>query len=505
VNGGNAGKGEDDKPFGGMGGGAMGGAMGGGGSNPFAVSQQQPKPMARQGQAQPSQTFAQMQQSGQARPAPAPAGGGAQLGQAFQSSGQSNTLLQQLQGQLGAMGGRSTYDDPGFQQRRAAAMGNLEAERKASETDLNEEMARRGLAASSIASGRLGDIAGQFGRAQATLDADLTKEAMSQEQQRQQFVAQQTGQLFGQVSGNELNAFGLSTTSAKAGADIDMEARRLVQEASLRGRELSLTEARDIASAENQRGQLGLGYAEMGSREKMQQNQFGFEGEQSALERGLREAMQTRELTGQEKRQLVDIENQRLMQGRDISAQDRRQSTQIGATKDLQLGEQTFQGAQSQFERDLRAQLQAGQITAEGARQLAQINANKALQTDSQTFQSGENVRSNTFQAEQSKLERDLRSTLSGDSLAAAKAQFDKQFGLDTDRFGADKAAAQNQFLGSLASVLAPMDPAKRKEFLASLGIKTPTAVSAQVAAPVAEYRDAGDTDFGYRFGDRNF
>jgi hypothetical protein len=469
VNGGNAGKGkEDDKPFGGMGG-ATGGAMGGGGSNPFAVSQQQSKPMAQQGQAQQGQTFAQMQQSGQARPAPAPA---AQLGQAFQSSGQSSALLQQLQGQLGAMGGRSTYDDPGFQQRRTAALGNLEAERKASETDLNEEMARRGLAASSIASGRLGDIAGQFGRAQATLDADLTKEAMSQEQQRQQFVAQQTGQLFGQVSGNELNAFGLNTTSAKASADIDMEARRLVQDAALRGRELDLTQARDIASSEYQKGQLGLGYAEMGSREKMQQNQFGFEGEQSALERGLREAMQTRELSGQEKRQLVDIENQRLIQSRDISAQDRRQSTQIGATKDLQAGEQAFQSTQSQFERDLRAQLQAGQITAEGARQLAQINATKALQTDSQTFQSGENVKSNTFQAEQSKLERDLRSTLSGDSLKAAQAQFDKTFGLDQKRFGADQAAAKNQFLASLASVLAPMDTAKRNEFLASLGIK---------------------------------
>ena len=470
VNGGNAGKGEeDDKPFGGMGG-ATGGAMGGGGSNPFAVSQQQPKPMAQQGQAQQGQTFAQMQQSGQARPAPAPPM--AQLGQAFQSSGQSSALLQQLQGQLGAMGGRSTYDDPGFQQRRTAALGNLEAERKASETDLNEEMARRGLAASSIASGRLGDIAGQFGRAQATLDADLTKEAMSQEQQRQQFVAQQYGQLFGQVSGNELNAFGLNTTSAKASADIDMEARRLVQEANLRGRELDLTQARDIASSEYQKGQLGLGYAEMGSREKMQQNQFGFEGEQSALERGLREAMQTRELSGQEKRQLVDIENQRLIQSRDISAQDRRQSTQIGATKELQTGEQTFQGAQSQFERDLRAQLQAGQITAEGQRQLAQINADKASALLRNTFESGEAGKSREFQGEQSKLDRDLRSQLSAADITAATDRFNKQLNLDKDRFGNEKAQTQNQFLSTLAATLAPMDKAKRNEFLASLGIK---------------------------------
>lgn len=449
----------------------------------------------QQGQTGQTQTFAQMQQSGQARPAPAPA---AQLGQSFQSSGQSNALLQQLQGQLGAMGNRSTYDDPGFQQRRTAALGNLEAERKASENDLNEEMARRGLAASSIASGRLGDIAGQFGRAQATLDADLTKEAMAQEQQRQQFLAKQYGELFGQVSGNELNAFGLNTTSAKASADIDMEARRLVQDAALRGRELDLTQARDIASAEYQKGQLGLGYAEIGSREKMQQNQFGFEGQQSALERELRETMQTRELTGQEKRQLVDIENQRLIQSRDLSAQEKRQAAQIGANKELQLGEQTFQGAQSQFERDLRKQLQEGQITAEGQRQLAQINADKAAALLRNTFESGEAGKSREFQGEQSKLDRDLRTQLSGDEIRAATDRFNQQIGLDRDRFGNEKAQTQNQFLSTLAATLAPMDAKKRNEFLASLGIK-PIQQSVPVQS-TATYRDPADINFNDRF-----
>jgi hypothetical protein len=56
---------------------------------------------------------------------------------------------------------------------RRAALANLEAQFGAQRQSLEDEMARRGLAASSISAGRFGDLAGQQARALATTEADL--------------------------------------------------------------------------------------------------------------------------------------------------------------------------------------------------------------------------------------------------------------------------------------------------------------------------------------------
>jgi hypothetical protein len=129
---------------------------------------------------------------------------------------------------------------------------------------LTEEMARRGLSASSISAGRMGDIAGQYARAQA---------------------------------------------------DINARAAELQQNERLKGRELDLQAARDQATKEYQSGQLALGYAEMGSRErvaanelasreKLQQQAQEFQAGQNAKDRALREAIQLSETTG--KQYIVD-------------------------------------------------------------------------------------------------------------------------------------------------------------------------------------------------------
>ena len=64
---------------------------------------------------------------------------------------------------------------------RAIAMENLSAQFGAQRQGLEEEMARRGLAASSIGAGRFGDLAGQQARAQAQLEADLLQQRQAQE------------------------------------------------------------------------------------------------------------------------------------------------------------------------------------------------------------------------------------------------------------------------------------------------------------------------------------
>jgi hypothetical protein len=411
------------------------GGNAGGGSAGAPPAQPKPQAQASQGLAPgATPTFAQMQQQGQARPAPALGAPSAGIGQKFDYGASTQNFLGRLDQRLGQMeNAPSVYDDPALVKRREAAMANLQAERNASQSKLEEEMASRGLAASSIASGRMGDIAGQFARAQGTLEADLLKESMAQEQQRQQFLTGQLSNLFGTTSERDIQAFGATIDSERAKADIEQKAQDLV----LQGRALDITQARDLATAQYQSGQLQQGYADIASRERMQQNQFGFEGSQSALERGLREKMQTQQLTSEEKRQLNQIE----------------------ANKALQTDQQTFQAGQSQLERELRTTMQNRELTAAEKRQLDEIEANKA-----------EAARTRTFQSEQSKLDRDLRTTLSGNELSQAQSQFEQ-------RFGFEKGQSQNQFLASLAATLAPMDPKKRDEFLRSLGINKPSPV----------------------------
>lgn len=94
------------------------------------------------------------------------------------------TLQQQLTGLLQPGG----YTDTEFERLKAAQEANLRAEYGAEQQRLNEELSRRGLSASTIGGGRMGDLAGQQARALATMQASLLGE---QAQLRQR--ARETG------------------------------------------------------------------------------------------------------------------------------------------------------------------------------------------------------------------------------------------------------------------------------------------------------------------------
>jgi len=79
------------------------------------------------------------------------------------------TLQEQLTGMLQPGG----YTDAEFERLKAAQEANLKAEYGAEQQRLNEELARRGLSASSIGGGRMGDLAGQQARALATMQTSL--------------------------------------------------------------------------------------------------------------------------------------------------------------------------------------------------------------------------------------------------------------------------------------------------------------------------------------------
>lgn len=383
---------------------------------------------------------------------------------AFGGSSQAQALRAKLEEQLNALSqDEAKIQGQSYEATRKAKMDEMGAEFGAQRAQIEEDLARRGLSASTIGGGRYGDLAGQQARATATFEADLLRQQAEAEAKNRQMYLSGMSELAGIAGTQDLGAFEANLKSRQADADISFRGQELQQEAALRGRELTLQEARDLATKEYQGGQLQQGYAEIGSRERisanelatresMQTQQQQFERSQSVLERDLREKMQTQQLTSEEQRQL----------------------NQINANKELQTDSQTFQSGQSQLERDLRKTMQTRELTAAEERQLAGIEADKAAAGIRNTFESGEAEKRRTFEGAQSQLDRDLRSTLSTAEIEAAQERFNKTYGLDKDRFGFEQGQSKNQFLGSLASVLAPMDQKKRDEFLAGLGITIP-------------------------------
>lgn len=172
-------------------------------SEPPAAERAPAQPSA---QPMPAPTFAQMQQSGQARPAaptqatymgtrdanwnaPVPSPGMPSMPSAPPASGApapapQNPILQQLGQTLAGRGTTpSRFDTDLYKRLRDAALGDIEADFGARRQMLDEEMARRGLYSSSIAGGRMGDLEGQYARARTGMEAELLSRAAETQMQ----------------------------------------------------------------------------------------------------------------------------------------------------------------------------------------------------------------------------------------------------------------------------------------------------------------------------------
>jgi hypothetical protein len=340
------------------------------------VQAQMQSQQQRQQQPAQQQTFAQMQQAGQARPAPqmpvpAPP-------PQFQGSQQAQQMRQRLQQSLESFAQAPTrFDTAAFQQIRAAQQGMLGREFTAQQQALNEEMARRGLSASSITAGRFGDLAGQQALAQAQIDAQLLQEAartqaedranlllqMSQlaELSGAQDLAQYQAQLAGQQQqfaqgiqqAGVTGQYGGAPTLA--GQELQLRLAELTGQAggaqTLAAQQFQ-EQQRQFDIQQRLQEQLGLGGL------TLEQQRLAQQTADQAAERALRETMQTRDLTAQEQQQLRDIE----------------------ARKQLQTEQITAEREESAAERAIRLQLQSGQITAEEAAQRRQIVSQQELQ-----------------------------------------------------------------------------------------------------------------------------
>lgn len=211
---------------------------------PNPALQQQVAGAMQQGQMQPQQPMqpqlAQQVQQQMQQPAPQ---------QPMQQSAVGGDLQQRLIQQLTQLSETpSAYQTEDIQQMREAQRSDIEAEFGAQRQALEEDLARRGLSASSIAAGRFGDLAGQQARAMATAEAGLTEKAAESLQRGREAAIQGLAQ----AAGVELEAKGLDLQSKKVQADIDAEAKRLMQQ----DRSLDLQQARDQAQNQIARAQL---------------------------------------------------------------------------------------------------------------------------------------------------------------------------------------------------------------------------------------------------------
>jgi hypothetical protein len=282
---------------------------------------QQPKPQMseeeRQQRQQPQQTFAQLQKQGMARPAPA-----APQGQPFQQFGGSQQAQQARTGMMGALQQQlaqpTRFDTQAFQQIRQAQSAQLGAEYQAQQAQLNEELARRGLSASSIGGGRMGDLAGQQARALAQLDAQLLQQA-AQTQAQDRLAALQAAQGFAELAGSQDLA--------------QFEANRVAQAAQFQ--------------QALQQAQFGQQQTEFERGQALQAAQAQQAGQESAMERGLREALGMGELFLGERRQQA-------------------QETQFGQTQAQQQAEARSQQTGLAFRVDDKGQVVADVDPATG-------------------------------------------------------------------------------------------------------------------------------------------
>jgi hypothetical protein len=232
----------------------------------------------------------------------------------------------------------SRYDTESFKQIRGAQAANLQSEYSAQQKALNEDLARRGLSASSIGGGRMGDLAGQQARALSSLDAQLLQQAAdTQAQDRAQYM--QSGQGLAELAGSQdLQQF---------------EANRVAQ----------------AATFENQ-----LRSAQFGQQQYEQAGQEAFQGAQS--EEAASQAARQFDLAALGQTGGLSLDLQRLLGSQEVERAGL--TGQLGTQQTLAGQQQAEQTRQFNIQQALQQQLGLGQLgVSQGELAVRQQQANE--------------------------------------------------------------------------------------------------------------------------------
>lgn len=340
--------------------------------NQTAPKAQPAQPNQQTAQPAPAQTFAQMQAAGQARPAPmaaqpaqtmqaaaAPAPGGAASGADLR-----NRLLQTLSQMQGGQNAAA------FQAQSAAKRADLESEFKTATQRLQEDLARRGLSASTFGANQEGSLMGNQARALASMEADLLA------RQAEMDAEERRASLSGLTNLTQLTT------------DMELRAQQMVQDAALQGRQLDLQAARDQVAKELGFGELGLKQQDLAQQREMEQarleetralrlQNLGISTRDLDLQaQKLQQdaALQGRQLDLQQARDLAEVDyraKQLQAQNRGLDIEEARNLAQAEIDRDRNqisrdtLAEQTRSG---DLDRQLREKLGLGQLEVDRLR-----------------------------------------------------------------------------------------------------------------------------------------
>jgi hypothetical protein len=246
--------------------------MGGTAGSQSGMLQQTPSPRFQTNRPQapaPSQgaqpSFAQMQGQGLARPNPTGSVGG-DLSGAVQNALQSP----------------SRYDQAPVQQVRDAFTGQLQQEFGNQQQHLDEEMARRGIGASSIAAGYNGDLAGQQSNAMANMNASLIQDR-ARTYAQDQSSALGAGQAY---EGNQgqlgLGYAGLGQQGALGFGQLDLANRANQQQYGLAGQQLGLQAQKQGQDYSLGQGGLGVQQGDLALRGQLGMGNLGVQQQQVA-------------------------------------------------------------------------------------------------------------------------------------------------------------------------------------------------------------------------------
>jgi len=422
-----------------------------------------PLTAAQRQQQQQAMTFAEMQQQGRARPAPAPQGAamGAVAGAPAPAAAPAapatppsflNQLNQQVQDLRNAP---SVYDTPEMQQIRAAQMANLNAEFGAQRSILEEELARRGLADSTIAGGRFGDLAGQQSRAVANVDADLLQKRAAAEQERQNKITE----LLKTGTQAEATERSLSEDVRQFDVATELEKTLTTSEQDIKRSALSQEQEQFEASLDETRLQrlqaLGLSKEQL----DLQVKQLQQEAELAGEELSSREAMQRIEIDARAEELATQIQADAEARGETFSYEQALQQARVQAEADLQT--ERLEAAESQFTQTLSLEeRQFEQAKTEFAQQFGiterEMNLGEAeFAAQKDQFDREQKFRKDSFE-DQLKLDRD-RLGLSESELEERRRQFDQSQGQQENQFQSELQVkrdaleqAQSQFDATL-------------------------------------------------------
>jgi hypothetical protein len=444
---------------------------GGGQQQTYNPQEQQRKQQQQQAQAQTSQTFAQLQKQGMARPAPAAPQ--AQTFQQFGGSQQAQQMRQQLQQQLQDYGkAPSRFDTQAFQQIRGAQSANLNAEYQAQQKALNEDLARRGLSASSIGGGRMGDLAGQQSRALADLDSQLLQRAAeTQAQDRAQMLAEGRGfaelasaQDLQQFEANragqaaqfeqELRGAEFGQRQYEQGSDQALRAAQAAQDYEKFSREMALRESELVGNVE--------GFDTLASQQQDEQSR------QFNVEQGLRQVLGLGGMNLQQQQFLQDRARQMTeATGRLYTVNGEGQVVEATGAGGAGVGtlaaqQQRTQERQLAFQNAARLSEQSGvqyTVTADGNVEPLRDAQGNPVQTSAATqanlnrqFELEQQGRQQTFTQGESKLEREIRLAMQSNEERQAYEMLTRQqtFGQSESKLQRElQAMLQGQDIGA--------------------------------------------------------